>query len=78
MTNNRQYDALQVEIDNLKNEIDSKENEIIDLTEEKETTEKVIDEEQNLDSLSGDLKERIKRLEELMGENAERKKNLKL
>ena len=40
VTNNRQYDALQVEIDNLKNEIDSKENKIIDLTEEKETTEK--------------------------------------
>ena len=75
VTNNKQYDALQVEIDNLKNEIDSKENEIIELTEEKETTEqKVSDEEQNLDSLSGDLKERIKRLEELMGENAERKK----
>ena len=74
VTNNRQYDALQAEIDNLKNEIDSKEDTIIDLTEEKETTEKkVSDEEQNLDSLSGDLKERIKRLEELMGENSERK-----
>ena len=75
VTNNRQYDALQVEIDHLKDDIDSKENIIIELTEDKETTEKkVTDEEQNLDSLSGDLKKRIKRLEELMGENAERKK----
>ena len=75
VTNNRQYDALQVEIDNLKNEIDSKENKIIELTEEKESAEKkVIDEEKNLDSLSIDLKKRINRLEELMGKNAERKK----
>ena len=79
VTNNRQYDALQVEIDNLKNEIDQKENKIIELTEEKEFTEnKVANEEQNLDSLSSDLKKRIKRLEELMGENAERKKEFEI
>ena len=40
VTSNRQYDALQTEIDNLKNEIDSKENKIIELTEDKETAEK--------------------------------------
>ena len=40
VTNNRQYDALQVEIDNLKNEIDSTENKIIELTEDKESIEK--------------------------------------
>ena len=75
VTSNRQYDALQVEIDHLKNDIDSKENKIIEMSENKELVEqKVKDEEQNLDSLSGDLKKRIKRLEELMGENAERKK----
>ena len=75
VTNNRQYDALQTEIDNLKNEINSNEDKIIELTEEKESTEKKVnDEEKNLDSLSSDLKKRIKRLEELMGENAERKK----
>jgi len=75
VTSNRQYDALQSEIDHLKNDIDLKEDEIIELTEEKETIEKkLISEEENLDSLVNDLKIRIKRLEELMGENAERKK----
>ena len=41
VTSNRQYDALQLEIDHLKNnDIDLKEDEIIELTEEKETIEK--------------------------------------
>ena len=38
-----------MEIDNLKNEIDSMENKIIELTEDKESNEKVTDEEQNLE-----------------------------
>ena len=79
VTSNRQYDALQSEIDHLKNDIDLKEDEIIELTEEKETIEKkLISEEENLDSLVNDLKIRIKRLEELMGENAEKKKELEI
>ena len=79
VTNNRQYDALQVEIDHLKNDINSRENKIIETTEEKESIEKkIIKEEENLDSLSNDLKIRIKRLEELMGESAERKKEFEI
>ena len=79
VTNNRQYDALQVEIDHLKDDLDSKENRIIELTENKEMLEeKVANEEKNLDSLSTDLKVRINRLEDLMGENAEKKKEYEI
>ena len=61
--------------DHLKDDIDSKENIIIELTEDKESLEKkVASEENNLESLCSDLKVRIKRLEELIGENAEKKK----
>lgn len=79
VTNNRQYDALQVEIDHLKNDLDNKENKIIELTENKEMLEKkVTDEEKNLDTLSTDLKVRINRLEDLMNENAEKKKEYEI
>ena len=77
VTNNRQYDALQTEIDNHKSDLDLKENIILELTEEKEELEKKVqEEEENLDELSSDLIKRRERLEELIGESSEKKKKL--
>ena len=53
VTNNKQYDALQLEIDHLKSNMDEFENKLLEFSEEKETLEeKIKSEEGNLESLS--------------------------
>ena len=74
VTNNKQYDALQLEIDHLKTELDQLETKSLEFLEEKEQLlEKVKSEEENLGSLSNDLIERRTRLEALMDESSEKK-----
>ena len=63
VTNNKQYDALMVEIDHLKDGKSSFETEIIKLMEEQEKTiENIKNMESNLEALSKDLVERRKNL----------------
>lgn len=77
VTTNKQYDALQHEIDHLKEELETIEDQSLDYEEEKETLEeKVKSEEANLETLSNDLVSRRKRLEKLMAESAEEKQKL--
>ena len=77
VTNNKQYDALQLEIDHLKTELDQLETKSLEFLEEKEQLlEKVKSEEENLGSLSNDLIERRTRLEALMDESSEKKMRL--
>ena len=79
VTTNKQYDALQYEIDHLKAELDDIENKTLENTEEKETLEERIkSEEENLDNLSKDLIERREKLEVLMNESSEKKAKLEL
>ena len=59
VTTNKQYDALQNEIDHLKSELDEIEIQCLEFTEEHEVLEKRINsEEENLESLSKNLVER--------------------
>ena len=77
VTNNKQYDALQLEIDHLKTELDEIEMKSLDYTEEKEELEnRIKTESENLGLLSKDLKERIEKLENLMSESSDRKTKL--
>ena len=77
VTNNKQYDALQLEIDHLKTELDQLETKSLEFLEEKEQLlEKVKSEEENLGSLSNDLIERRTKLEALMDESSEKKMRL--
>ena len=77
VTNNKQYDALQLEIDHLKNQKDEFETKLLELAEEKDSLEeKTKDEEENLGSLSQDLSSRREKLELLMEESSEEKKQL--
>ncbi len=77
VTTNKQYDALQHEIDHLKGELDEIETKSLEFTEEKESLEERIkSEEENLESLSNDLVGRRKKLEVLMNESSEEKANL--
>ena len=77
VTNNKQYDALQLEIDHLKTELDQLETKSLEFLEEKEQLlEKVKSEEENLGSLSNDLIERRTRLEALMDESSDKKTKL--
>jgi len=79
VTTNKQYDALQYEIDHLKAGLDDIETKTLEYTEEKETLEERIkSEEENLDTLSKDLIERREKLEVLMNESSEKKTKLKL
>ena len=56
VTSNKQYDALQHEIDHLKNNLDEVETKSLEFLEEKEVLDKqVTSEEENLDSLRQDL-----------------------
>jgi len=79
VTTNKQYDALQYEIDHLKAGLDDIETKTLEYTEEKETLEERIKtEEKNLDTLSKDLIERREKLEVLMNESSEKKTKLEL
>ena len=79
VTTNKQYDALQYEIDHLKAELDDIENKTLENTEEKETLEERIkSEEENLDNLSKDLIERREKLEVLMNQSSNEKTKLEL
>ena len=79
VTTNKQYDALQYEIDHLKAGLDDIEIKTLEYTEEKETLEERIkSEEENLDTLSKDLIERREKLEVLMNESSEEKTKLEL
>tara|TARA_Y100001960_G_scaffold237030_1_gene249705 strand:+ start:635 stop:1339 length:705 start_codon:yes stop_codon:yes gene_type:complete len=77
VTSNKQYDALQLEIDHLKDELDVIETRFLEYTEEKEQlVEKVQSEEENLDLLKKDLIDRRSKLEILMNESSEQKLKL--
>ena len=77
VTSNKQYDALQLEIDHLKDELDGIETKLLEHTEEKEQLEeRVQSEEENLDKLKKDLVNRRERLEILMNESSEQKLKL--
>jgi len=77
VTTNKQYDALQYEIDHLKTGLDDIEIKTLEYTEEKETLEERIkSEEENLETLSKDLIERREKLEVLMDESSEEKTKL--
>ena len=77
VTSNKQYDALQLEIDHLKDELDEIETKFLEYTEEKEQLlEKVRSEEENLDLLKKDLIDRRSKLEILMDESSEQKLKL--
>ena len=79
VTTNKQYDALQYEIDHLKSGLDDIETKTLEYTEEQETLEERIkSEEENLDTLSKDLIERHEKLEVLMNESSEKKTELEL
>ena len=79
VTTNKQYDALQYEIDHLKAGLDDIETKTLEYTEEQETLEERIkSEEENLDTLSKDLIERREKLEVLMNESSEKKTKLEL
>ena len=79
VTTNKQYDALQYEIDHLKTGLDDIEIKTLEYTEEKETLEERIkSEEENLETLSKDLIERREKLEVLMSESSEEKTKLEL
>tara|TARA_Y100000992_G_scaffold9595_1_gene5970 strand:- start:77 stop:781 length:705 start_codon:yes stop_codon:yes gene_type:complete len=77
VTNNKQYDALQLEIDHLKKEMDDLETKSLEFSEEKENLEEETkSNEENLDSLSTDLVLRREKLEVLMKESSEEKARL--
>ena len=77
VTNNKQYDALMVEIDHLKNQKSSCETESIELLEVKEKTiENIKNMESSLEALSEDLIERRKKLKSAISDSAEQKSKL--
>jgi len=77
VTSNKQYDALQLEIDHLKDELDGIETKLLEHTEEKEQLEeRVQSEEENLDLLKKDLIDRRSKLEIMMNQSSEKKLKL--
>lgn len=77
VTTNKQYDALQHEIDHVKGLLDETETQILEYSEEKDTVEeKVKAEKANLGSLSTDLVERGEKLEKLLQETSAEKDKL--
>jgi len=77
VTTNKQYDALTLEIDHLKEQLDKDETVDIELMEEKDTLEEQIkNQEKNAESVSKDLLERRESLEKMLLESAEQKKQL--
>ena len=74
VTNNKQYDALMVEIDHLKDQRSTFENESLSLMEEKETlTESVETMDSELGTLSSDLTVRREKLESAISDSADEK-----
>ena len=77
VTNNKQYDALMVEIDHLKDQKSSFETDSIKLMEEQEKTiENIKNMESNLEALSKDLVERRKKLKLAISDSADQKSDL--
>ena len=77
VTNNKQYDALMVEIDHLKDQKSSFETDLINLMEEQEKTiENIKNMESNLEALSKDLVERRKKLKLAISDSADQKSDL--
>jgi predicted nucleic acid-binding Zn-ribbon protein len=77
VTSNKQYDALQYEIDHLKSKLDEVETKSLEFLEEKETLDKqVTSDEENLDSLRLDLVVRREKLEVLINESSKEKEKL--
>ena len=77
VTNNKQYDALQLEIDHSKKEMDDLEIKSLEFSEEKENLdEETKNNEENLGALSTDLIQRREKLEILMKESSEEKARL--
>ena len=77
VTNNKQYDALTVEIEHLKEQKDEHESLIISYMEEKEILEKNITEnETQIKDLKTDLDIRRKKLDDALSDTAEEKKTL--
>ena len=77
VTTNKQYDAIMQEIDHLKDQLDKDETVDIELMEEKDLLEeRVKSQETNVESVSKDLSERRKSLENMLQESAEQKEQL--
>ena len=77
VTTNKQYDAIMAEIDHLKEQLDNDENVEIDLLEEKEKLDtKITDQEKSIESVSKDLIDKRKYLENLIQESAVQKAQL--
>ena len=77
VTSNKQYDALTQEIEYLKQAMDEVELEDLELDEEKDTLRNDLQEkEENLESLSEDLRTRRGRLVNLIAESADKKSEL--
>jgi len=77
VTTNKQYDAIMLEIDHLKEQLDKDETVDIELMEEKDTLEEQIQsQEKNVESVSKDLTERRENLEKLLQESAKQKEQL--
>ena len=77
VTTNKQYDATMQEIDHLKEQLDKDETVDIELMEEKDLLEEQVkNQEMNVESVSKDLLERRKSLENMLQESAEQKTTL--
>ena len=75
--NNRQYDALMLEIDHLKESVDAMETKDLELMEEKsQLKETVTSQAENLDSLTTDLTSRRGKLESAIAESGDKKETL--
>ena len=79
VTTNKQYDALQHEIDYQKAQLDEIEIKSIEFSDEKEILDnQVIEEEKNLETLKNDLVVRIEKLKVLINESSKEKEKLEL
>ena len=77
VTNNRQYDALMLEIDHLKENLDRNETTELELLEEKyQLAEQVKSQEQSLESLSKELSSKQVNLEQALAASSSEKKDL--
>jgi len=77
VSNNRQYDALMIEIDHLKESIDKMETGELELLEEKsQLSENVKSQEENLETLTTDLSDRREKLESTMAQSGDKKEKL--
>jgi len=77
VTNNKQYDALMLEIDHLKENLDRNETTELELLEEKDQlSEQVKSQEQSLESLSKDLSSKRVNLDQALAASSSEKKDL--